>query len=408
MGDTDKYGFLLSDIQKIEEVLLPQLTELAEKIDASFAEAADTVLIVTDELANSKLFSKKTSGMIAAGGMLASAAIEAIGSDYSAYKYNKELDRILVEKQKIASAKKGSLEKILPLSLKQVDNISKVVNASLECTYPSEKLEDSSFRRTLYSNTEKEFSILRTSLYYFRMIEYLLEEYCAWEEGNHRSTLSQPVLFDTNKEIFDKYLYPEDPKDAFQILCSERSVISGREVACLADNQLMSVACLYAIFGEGKRTLEYDDSAFFDFWGNDKWDVTSNPDIISKGNNVIGYIDDVFNDQLEPVLEKGDGTWRFHLIFSILLILTVVTCVWLLDWAEWLRWAIGIIAGGIIVRIWRKLVVDAQFDYLSKLQKIIRGKIYDELKRKAGYKEIKNPDYKKKKSVIGSAMKLFD
>lgn len=183
----------LAELKDIETVISSQLNELGQKIDSSFAKAAQIVSSVTD-FASSFAKTGTARDTIKFVGMTVSSAVKGVGDAYNAYKHNKALDALLEQKQKIARAKRSAMAKVQPRLEHLSERYTKLLDNFAGKDYKLENLHKESYAKPLYNNLDKSLNMLRAVLYNRAMAEYILAEYDAWLAGEQQSKLCQPTF----------------------------------------------------------------------------------------------------------------------------------------------------------------------------------------------------------------------
>lgn len=387
------YEALMKDIVSIEEVLLPQLNELAEKIDSSFNDVSQSIRFCAEQLLSTNMFSEKNRTRIAIGATVTSVLVDSIGAGFSAYKHNKYLDTILVEKRKIANAKISVIEKVIPLTKKAFENASQIVLQKVDKEYSSDLLQNQDTLKLILSNAEKEMNILRTSCFYMLMVQYLHAEYNAWMSGLQVSEVDRPSLYTANTQIFLKIICADHFRGDMEIFLSNKSdSLKGREVYVLADKQLTNTYLIY--MGNTRKFIDpTEDCDYFppelpvNFENqNAALSVIENSSMIS--------INDADTKRISDFCELGDGTTMSHIVFGLLCVGVVVLLV-VLDWAIWLSIILGVIAEGVLISQWVKKVEEQKNAFYRKLLNI-QHDIYARLMKDAGYVKYDKSVYQKK------------
>ena len=396
----------LGEIKRVESELNSQLEEIGEKIDAGFTQMATLVETITDfaVVASQGFISDKNRGKMEFWGKAAAGAINTIGAMYDAYQHNKALDKLLVKKQEIATAKRASLQRILPAISKTHDKIKKLIVAEGNKSYELSKLENNSVRELLFSNMDKILAAYRAAEYVSLTSEYLMAEYNSWLNGNQRSSIARPTYLDVNQNVVE-LLAPGNNNSDRRIsstLSSTTNTLHGRSLFFLHDSSLSSVLLL----GEGMVPDE-------DNPGEDTFVTQDIPVIQSNIINGImaqneAYQSFVTSASQYKEIKDNDrsgllgclnplaiaGTWAlFHYCFA--------------DWATWLQWVVGIITAGILVVIICSVINKMEKNTKEKLDEVNQAN-FNDLISKTGYVEIQEPDLEKK-SVLGTGVSgLYD
>lgn len=103
----DELNSCLNDMKAVEQVLDEHLTLLAENVDQGFLqlkELGTQISIAANQIA--KMGHPKFGSVVAISGVALTSALGAYNEVKAAYEHNKELDRLLTQKVKIAKEKK--------------------------------------------------------------------------------------------------------------------------------------------------------------------------------------------------------------------------------------------------------------------------------------------------------------
>lgn len=394
------YDSVLKDIAVIEDVLLPQIKELSEKIDSSFKEVSTSIMECADVLIDSKMFNAKNNAKIAIGAAVASTIVDSIGAGYSAYKHNRKLDEILEMKKKIAESKSGAIERILPLSEKTFANATAIVAQNIDRIYPENVIVNDSTRLPLMENSRKEINILRTACYYHLMMKFLDAEYKAWMEGKHLSQMDRPSLYTANTLLFKNVVCAKCYKDDFAKMFNNRNnELTGRELYILSDDMLAATFVIY--YGNEYKFVDASEQCLYF-----PPELTINRENKTKVLDMI-YGSKVFRNNLsdhrkvEIFLQKSKGTFWWHVLF-LLLFSSVIAAFFMLDWALWLRIVLGIFLEYKIVKKWIDVIETCEFQYYSEFESLRKG-MYDRMMKISGYVPY-NRDAYNKKSIVGEAI----
>lgn len=410
-GSKNQFDIMLDEymgeIQRVESELNQQLNEIGEKIDAGFTQMANLIETVTDFAveASQGLISDQNRNKIGLWGDRAVNAVNLVGSVYNAYQHNKALDKLLVQKQAIASAKRASLQRILPRIEKTHNQIEKLIVAEGKKSYELSKLEDSSIRDLLFTNMDKILAAYRAAEYVSLTSEYLMAEYNAWLDGNQRSSIPRPTYLDVNQNIVS-LLAPGNNNNVRKIsstLSSSPNSLQGSSLYFLHDTSLTSVLLL----GEGMVPDEANP-------GEDTFVTQKIPQIQS---DVIGDIistNEAFQSFKQYALKyKSVDKYVIPGIFVCFGIIISIGVPWALfhyyltDWATWIQWVVGIIIAGILINIISS-IGEKMLDRISDKLNAINQDYFNDLIEKTGYVEIQEPDVEKK-SVMGTAVSgLYD
>ena len=405
-GSKNQFDIMLDEymgeIQRVESELNQQLNEIGKKIDAGFTQMANLVETVTDIAveASQGLINDQNRIKIGLWGDRAVNAINLVGSVYNAYQHNKALDKLLVQKQAIASAKRASLQRILPRIEKTHDQIEKLIVAEGKKSYELSKLKDSSIRDLLFTNMDKILAAYRAAEYVSLTSEYLMAEYNAWLDGDQRSSIPRPTYLDVNQNIVS-LLAPGDNNNVRKIsstLSSSPNTLQGSSLYFLHDTSLTSVLLL----GEGMIPDEENP-------GEDTFVTQEVPQIQSDVIGDIVSTNETFQSFKRFALDyKATKDSDYSGMIGCIGTITSIGGTWVLfhfflnDWATWVQWVVGIIIAGIIFTIFVSIRINIENKVNEKLNTINQNN-FNDLIEKTGYVEIQEPDVEKK-SVMGTAV----
>lgn len=436
--DTD-----LVELKNIEGVITSQLNELGEKIDSSFSKAAQIVGNVTD-FASSFAKTGTARDTIQFVGMTVSSAVKGVGDAYNAYKHNQALDALLVQKQKIAKAKRGAIDKVLPRLQHLAERYTKLLDNFTVKDYKVEILHHESYAKPLYNNLDKSLNMLRAVLYNQAMAEYILAEYNAWLGGEQQSELLQPTFWDINKMVAEHLGNPDALELIDKYSLQTEGEIKGSEACFLHDGQLMSQAMsensdkmlgrlwpsdeeieddLKTMLGDDVKDEEARQEALKEILKDGPaegkplgWCLYS-MDKMKQNNSALLPSPDFFDKYLE---EGSQYSTTYEEMKKNDKYLHVMTLVWLMldyvllidadgligDWATWLRWVFGIIAAIVVLSVWEGWLIP--LNNKPKHQKLTE--LADDIKGSyglaAGYEHIEKKILKKK-DVVGSFLSNF-
>jgi hypothetical protein len=410
-GSQNQFDAMLNEcmreMQRVESELNEQLNEIGRKIDVGFTQMANLVATVTDVAVNVSqgFISDRNRGKMQLYGDVATMAINTIGATYNAYQHNKALDKLLVQKQSIASAKRESLLRILPAIEKTHDKIEKILVAEGRKSFDISKLGDGSVRDLLFTNMDKILAAYRAAEYVSLTSEYLLAEYNAWLKGNQRSSIARPTYLDVNQNIVS-LLAPGDSNDVRKIsstLSSSPNSLQGASLYFLHDTSLTSVLLL----GEGMIPDETNP-------GESTFVTQEVPQIQSDTISDIVSANEAFQSYKQSSLDyKTTKDNDYSGMVGIIGYLVSIGGTWALfhyyltDWATWIQWIVGIIIAGILVTIFSSISSSMSENVKNKLDEINQNN-FNDLIEKTGYVEIQEPDVEKK-SVLGTAVSgLYD
>lgn len=433
----------LAELKDIETVISSQLNELGQKIDSSFAKAAQIVSEVTG-FASSFAKTGTARDTIKFVGMTVSAAVKGVGDAYNAYKHNKALDALLEQKQKIARAKKDAMTKVQPRLEHLSERYTKILDNFTGKDYKLENLRRESYAKPLYNNLDKSLNMLRAVLYNRAMAEYILAEYDAWLAGEQQSKLCQPTFWDVNTMVANHLGNPDALALIGKYSYETEGEISGSDACFLHDEQLLSQAMsvnsdkilnrvwpseeeiesdLKDILGDDINDEEARQDALKDLLsggpaeGKPMDECMTNMEMMRQNNSELLPRSDFFDKYLNEgreysevyhEMKKNDKYLHgFTVIFIMVdLVLIIDSQSPFAEWPGWLRWGVGIIAAIVWLCVWEGWLIPLNNKPKHRKLKELAEDINDTFSTAAGYEYIEKKILKKK-DVIGSFLNNF-
>lgn len=232
----------MNDMHQVEVELDAHLTVLGSKVDDGFKQLQHVnkagMTIARTLLARGH--KKYAMGVIGIG-----FALSGIAGVYSGVKaaraHNRALDRLLEQKKKISRTKIHSLLKVEEIARRNEAALRNLFEKESSQTYnTSSLLENKKNGRAIKDNLLTIINLYKISLYNLYMVEFILDEYRAWNDGRQRSGTKRPVMSMVNNEIYKRLTNGGNRKLIENLLANEPSSISGGEICFLADNSLSS------------------------------------------------------------------------------------------------------------------------------------------------------------------------
>lgn len=236
MNIEQQYEQCRTELAKIEEIILPQIEELGEKIDAKFTAYAEMAQFVANAAIQYGNFNSTTNNKINVGTQLFTMGMN-FASKYQAAKVrNQKLDEMLSLKRGIASQKIRQISDMIP---RMRDNVNKSWNLCrqvFEKDYPVNDLSDALAQFQL-----KFLNLHRGNMYFLKFGEWMIKECRSWQNGKQTCGIPVPNYKDVNKELAVS-LFGENLLQTFIKSANEYVSIKGKEIALISDPQLSVMA----------------------------------------------------------------------------------------------------------------------------------------------------------------------
>lgn len=374
----------MKDMHQVEAELDAQLAVLGSKVDDGFKQLQHVnkagMTIARTLLARGH--KKYAMGVIGIG-----FALSGIAGVYSGVKaaraHNRALDRLLEQKKKIARTKIHSLLKVEEIARRNEAALRNLFEKESSQTYQtSSLLENKKNRRGITDNLLTIINLYKISLYNMYMVEFILNEYRAWNDGRQRSGTKRPVMSMVNNEIYKRLTNGGNRKYVENLLAYEQSSISGGDICFLADNSLSSAMLVEHAFchSRGVEHLKGPKSAIA------KRLMKPNVPfrLYRRSERLLWFFGEW------PVLVT------MGVIFASLFAFLDYKCYgWWSEWIPYIKWIALIVLGvlEIIVLAISLFAYDCNFDRIR--ESICRRGKMKQL-RIMGYVEIYEPDLEKK------------
>lgn len=233
--EQEQFENCLAELKSIENVILPQLNDIAQKIDAKYKAYADMVRNLGN-MTMSVAKSDSSLNKIGTTTALLSRGIESYGAYKAAQKHNQKLDEMQALKQSIAAQKKKQISDWLPRISKNVEKSKHFCEIQYSKTYPLDSVSS-----TLVSFQLKFLNLYRTNLYYENLAQWMLKEYSSWLNGQQTCGNPAPTLLDINVKL-GKSLYGTNLYNYYQRVVESDKSILGKDISLIADPQLTLLA----------------------------------------------------------------------------------------------------------------------------------------------------------------------
>ncbi|PNP91225.1 hypothetical protein BFS16_12230 [Hoylesella timonensis] len=378
----DELNSCLNDMKAVDQVLDEHLTLLAENVDQGFLqlkELGTQISIAANQIA--KMGHPKFGSVVAISGVALTSALGAYNEVKAAYEHNKELDRLLTQKVKIAKEKKAGIELIRETALCPYHRLQKLLVNEFEHKYNEQDLLDNPENtEVIVGEIARVCELYKTSRYSLTMVDYLIAEYNAWLNFQQKSDLPRPIMAHVNNELYVD-IFELNNKKRYN-LCTTitrneaNGEISGAELLFLADPSITS--CYLLPFAENSEVI-----SDLDFQPNGIAEV-----LLCENTAYINY-----KERLSKANELKNGT---KIMVALILVLSIVFdyfCFgWIGSWWAFFRWLTYILVVGVELAI--LCVVGTSYD--KEDQKKNCEEAACEQLDLMGYVEVHEPDLEKK------------
>ena len=381
-NEQEQFEKCLAELKSIENIILPQLNELTQKLDAKYKAYAD----LAKDLGNMTLaignFNPDTSYKIYSTTALVSRGIESYGAYKTAKEHNRKLDEMMNLKRSLAGQKRKQITDWLPRISANVEKSKRFCESQFSKTFPL-----SSVSPALVSLQLKFLNLYRTNLYYESLAKWMLKEYSSWLNGQQTCGMPTPSLYDVNTELGER-LYGANLYEHYQRAVESDKSISGKDIFLIADPQLTIMA------------LDAHDG------GVEVHSANANPAIskILDENKGVKYYQNNVTEMCQSINRDPASSWNcIALIFAVgFFLLLSLNREILTPKVLGMAFIIGELC---IFRVWNKIRKKIYMIFLEEVS-ALSAEIDLSTKRICGYIEQEEVDYEKK-NALSEAVSQF-
>ena len=379
-NEQEQFEQCLAELKRIENVILPQLNEVAQQIGEKYKFYADLVQKLGNNLSN--MTNSETSSKIYATTTLASRGIESYGAYKTAKEHNRKLDEMMDLKRSLAGQKRKQITDWLPRISANVEKSKRFCESQFTKTFPL-----SSVSPALVSLQLKFLNLYRTNLYYESLAKWMLKEYSSWQNGQQTCGMPTPSLYDVNTEL-GKRLYGANLYEYYQRAVESDKSISGKDIFLIADPQLTIMA------------LDAHDGSV------EVHSANANPAIskILDENEGVKYYQNNVTEMCQSINRDPASSWNcIALIFAVgFFLLLSLNREILTPKVLGMAFIIGELC---IFRVWNKIRKKIYMIFLEEVS-ALADEVGLSTKRICGYIEQEEVDYEKK-NALSEAVSQF-
>lgn len=269
----------LADMDQIESIIL-NVSELTASVSQEFSNIGSSVRDfgygVSGFLQDNRKYLFKDKGNAELASLATEVASEVIGGAisffgdlYSDYKRGKQMAKLLVLKQEIATEKIETMEYTLGAMKKNIGIFQQVVNEYIKAEYNTNELFNSELSQKHIESMALAMHQYKKATFLLMISQYMVDEYNAWLSGKHSSKTIYPCGDVITKYIVYTILYPEEKsalngnKSSKELINEDAKLylhtndmdkVSGRFLYLIIDDQLLS-KLLYDI--RNKNLLDF-------------------------------------------------------------------------------------------------------------------------------------------------------
>lgn len=381
-NEQEQFEKCLAELKSIENIILPQLNELTQKLDAKYKAYAD----LAQDLGNMTLaignFNSETSNKIYSTTALVSRGIESYGAYKTAKEHNRKLDEMMDLKRSLAGQKRKQITDWLPRISANVEKSKRFCESQFSKTFPL-----SSVSPALVSLQLKFLNLYRTNLYYESLAKWMLKEYSSWLNGQQTCGMPTPSLYDVNTELGER-LYGANLYEYYQRAVESDKSISGKDIFLIADPQLTIMA------------LDAHDGSV------EVHSANANPAIskILDENEGVKYYQDNVTEMCQSINRDPASSWNcIALIFAVgFFLLLSLNREILTPKVLGMAFIVGELC---IFRVWNKIRKKIYMIFLEEVS-VLAAEVDLSTKRICGYIEQEEVDYEKK-NALSEAVSQF-
>ena len=379
-NEQEQFEQCLAELKRIENVILPQLNEMAQQIGEKYKFYADLVQKLGNKLSN--MINSETSSKIYATTTLASRGIESYGAYKTAKEHNRKLDEMMDLKRSLAGQKRKQITDWLPRISANVEKSKRFCESQFSKTFPL-----SSVSPALVSLQLKFLNLYRTNLYYESLAKWMLKEYSSWLNGQQTCGMPTPSLYDVNTELGER-LYGANLYEHYQRAVESDKSISGKDIFLIADPQLTIMA------------LDAHDGSV------EVHSANANPAIskILDENEGVKYYQNNVTEMWQNINRDPASSWNcIALIFAVgFFLLLSLNREILTPKVLGMAFIIGELC---IFRVWNKIRKKIYMIFLEEVS-VLAAEVDLSTKRTCGYIEQEEVDYEKK-NALSEAVSQF-
>lgn len=372
-NDEALFESLTSELEEIENMIMPQIEQLGQQLPELYQGYADAVRETSMLMRQYINFSDKTSRNIAFGAEVGARFLEAWGQYKAAQKHNQMLRRFLTIKQQIAQTNNEKLKEAGARAEKALASNRRLFNKYMSQKFETATLHPGTLDRVRNLNLRALY-LYRNSLWLNENCLYLKNEYRNWLAGRQTSGYPQPDLHNVNEKILAE-LYEGDPFDALEKAADSDRYLTGADISLLSDYHLATIAIKpqLCIIEREKASpcvskLMRENAAFEDYE--------------SATAVLANHVTD-------------SPTIFISIAFFACVIAIVALCIWYVPGSIWLRIIIGVGAFLMCVKIFNRSIKHLEMDHIC-LGNILKEEIEETLSRKCGRKPKSDIDYEQK------------
>lgn len=326
-GVSKREELINTAMQGMEEVqyMMAEITEFSAQISDRFDGISQTVKEIGDGaisfMQNNRrsLFKNKDNADLAMGiatvaTTVVSGAVSFFGGLIADYKKNKQLNKLLVVKQEIATDKIDVVRRSTVLMEQNINIFNQVINEYVAAEYSLEELRDYDLRGKHLEAMAQAMEQFKKACFLYFISNFVLSEYEAWLEGKHESGSSYPNEDSVNGFILYNILYPpiksyrkSENKDSTTLILKDmtqnfstqvRDTVPGSFLYLISDEQLLSKFFL--------------DNSINDLFRIHSF-IMSNQALASILRENRAYVNNKFTyDSMNEIEEGDNGTFIYY------------------------------------------------------------------------------------------------
>lgn len=390
------------EMREVEMALEEHLQLLSENVDKGFGQLRT---LCHESYKFAETLTDYGHVKVATALTVATAAFSGVAGAYNAVQaaraHNEALDRMMMQKRKIALAKHKGLERISELAERHENKLDKLLSFELKNQYNEATLLNTSGRlEEIVDNIRRVAELYKVANFNLYLVNYLTAEYKAWLKYEQRSELPRPTHWNPNIDIYTAL--QENFIGNWQASINSRTgngSVSGAELLLFSDPQITS--CL---------VLDKSASLLTENSNNEISDLQLAPSGVALP--LLEY-NAAYNKYKEG-LKDFQHWWYSYAIGGLIIVGLSIwfDCAllgWISEWWTFFKWVVMLPVVIFELVIWAN-VMDPVFD--DEKSKEEKDKIYSAFIQQhaalAGHESIYEPDLEKKNLLEAGAKGFFD
>ena len=380
-----EYELWLSEIQSLEDEIMPLLEELSRKMPEIYREYANIVRETVGTALSIIKISPKHSNNIQLAAEIGARTLEAYGAWKAVREHNRLLDKYMGIKHNYAQVNREKINNAHSKAYRILDSSKRRFETYCATQYDLTNENEETIER-ISNLLLRNLVLYRTHLFLYDVTVYLKAELSAWMRQEQTSVLPRPDYFNVNQQIL-KQLFGRNTFKALESAGDSLGVLTGAQILLLSDPQ-------FSVF------------ALKDTICKIKYEHTSFPvGILLSKNPGLPY----YTSHMEPLIEKmtdvADGLVYFYAFLAFVAVVCLL--IWYVPGIWWERVIIGVIASVGIFRITKKSTMNIRIAHVTQTMDHV-AQVDERVESYCGKVQTPQVDYTRKNALVSSFKTFFN